>query len=245
MRVVWGVFFKKWIQCLSCVLDECNFYFTPTGLRISSLSSCQTSCIESTIPKESFDVYELEASKTVGVSLTILNSLLKLKSGSQQVVWDIQDESTCTMHFVENNQTHVTFTLAMMHLDADMLQIPDDIVYDACISIDQPKVKYWYQVVQQVKGACLFDIQDQGMTLVSKNDHTQIKLFNHDVQCVLVSEPFNTSIGFKAFENAFQCSQIADQMKIQLKPDQPVGFQVEFGTGAIMTLYVAPLMHDD
>lgn len=245
MRVIWGVFFKKWVQCLSCVLEECNFYFETGGLRISSLSSCQTSCIEAWIPKESFEYYEIGVPTTLGVSLTVLNSLLKLKSTSQQVVWDLNNEDICTMHFIENNQTHVTFTISMMYLETDMLQIPDDIVYDACVTVEQQKMKYWYQVIQQVKGACEFHIQHNGLKLVSKNDHTDIQLFNHDVPCVLISEPFQCSIGFKAFENAFQCSQIADHMKIQIKADNPIGFQVEFGTGASMTLYVAPLMTDD
>ena len=91
MSIVWGKAYKKYVHALSAVLEECNFYFLPDGLKISSLTKCQTSAVESWIPKESFVKYEIEKQSSLGISLETLESLTRLKGKDQEIHWSWEE----------------------------------------------------------------------------------------------------------------------------------------------------------
>lgn len=244
MRVVWCSFFKPWIQSLCSILEECNFHFTSDGLTISSLSSSQTACIECFLPSASFDQYEVSVPTTLGVSLPLLHSLLRLKTPTQQVVWIHENESTCTMQFIEQQHVQIAFDITLMHLEADRLEIPNDTTYDTVLTVTKAKTKYWYQALQQLKSTCQFIVRTDGFHILSSSDYTSIHLYNHDIPCSNTSS-VDLTIGYNAFENAYQCSLLADKMEIRLKNDFPVCFHVQMDDHSYMTLHVAPVMGDE
>jgi len=244
MRVVWNHFFKKWIQSLSSILEECNFMFQQDGLKMSCLSSCQTSCVECWVPATSFGVYDIQEPMTLGISLPVLQSLLRLKQKDQQVTWEWDNDQTCTMKFVQDNRTHVSFGISLMYVEVDAMEIPNDIVYDAIVDVPADKTKYWYQALQQLKGPCKFDVRDDGFHILSSSDYTSIHLYNHTLQ-TNIQQTFNTTIGYKAFENAYQCSLVGKHMQIRMKQQYPIAFFVPLDEHAHMTLYVAPIMEDE
>jgi proliferating cell nuclear antigen len=82
--------------------------------------------IEISIPGTWFDSYEITNPTTIGLNTTSLNKIIKIYQKGQVIDWWLNHEDICNFHFHgEKNGYESQFTLPLVSLDEDLLQIPE------------------------------------------------------------------------------------------------------------------------
>lgn len=244
MSIVWGKAYKKYVHALSAVLEECNFYFLPDGLKISSLTKCQTSAVESWIPKESFVKYEIEKQSSLGISLETLESLSRLKRKDQEVHWSWKEteEEICIQH-VFQDKVQCVFHVRCMHIEADIIEIPQNTQYDMFATLTKDQIKSWLTAIHMTKSSCTFMVTEKTLQFSTKDELKSIQFMNQNIESkVNTEESFRIEISYKAFETAGHISHLNDHLQIRLKNNFPVNFTAEIPQGGFVTLHVAPIL---
>lgn len=116
------------IEVLKDVLNDINIVFDNTGIKIMSMDGSHVALIHMKLEAEKFEDYSCPEKLNVGICITSLYKLMKTVNNSDTIAMFISEKNPNELAIkIENadKNTSTTFTLKLLDIDADDLNIPD------------------------------------------------------------------------------------------------------------------------
>ena len=126
LKTVQATAVKSLFEVLKDILNDINIYFTPTGIKISTLDTARAALVDIFLSSVNFEEYECKEERlAAGVNITNTFKLLKTISVNDTLVMEIEDREHLRIR-IENVQkkTSTSFNLKLLDINEDFIEIP-------------------------------------------------------------------------------------------------------------------------
>ena len=137
-RLLQGVLLKKIIAACKDLVSEANFDCNSRGISMQAMDSSHVSLVTVLLRAEAFDPYRCDRNICMGINMGSLFKLLSCGGAEDSLTLkhDDANDDKVELEFVAPDGGRVSeYALKLMNIDADLLGIPDNIEYDAEITL--------------------------------------------------------------------------------------------------------------
>ncbi len=213
------------------------------GLSFKAIDPSKTALIEFTIPRESFDIFEVDGESKLSVNLEDVGKIMRTAERDDKIgiEWT---ESHITFTF-ERRGVPRTFTLPLQ-TGAEAEEIPE-------LSLE---LNNEFKMAGNVLYETISGIEDVGEVLWITGEDSILKLRSEsdlgEAEIVLSTEKgvleeakienpgFSVSFGMEYFSYLKQPIKLADTAVLRVDTDMPAHIELSFIQGAKLNYYVAP-----
>lgn len=144
LKTVQASAFKALFEVLKDILNDINIYFSPDGIKISTLDTARAALVDINLKADNFEEYTCKQEHiAAGVNITNMFKLLKSISAQDTLTMEIatRDFLKITIENI-NKKTNTSFNLKLLDLNEDYIQVPqiDMSVVTTIPSIDFQKI---------------------------------------------------------------------------------------------------------
>ena len=231
------------ISAASKFIEAGYFEVSEDGFKFKALDPSRTALIEFTIPRESFDEFDVSGDHKLVIDLESLGKILRSAERDDRisVSWT---ESSITFTF-ERRGVSRSFTIPLRteheveEIPALELQLNNEYVtsgttfYDAIASVEDVGETLW--ISGDERSLKLKSISDLGEAEV------ELTLDGGTLEEAKVESPgFSVSFGMEYFSYLKQPIKLSDRVRVKVDSDMPVNLLLEYLQGAMLSYYVAP-----
>lgn len=126
LKTVQASAFRSLFEVLKDILNDINIYFSPQGIKISTLDTARAALVDIFLGADNFEEYQCP-DESIAAGVNISNTFKLLKSISAQDTLTISIESKEFLKFtIENDtkKTKSTFSLKLLDINEDFIQVP-------------------------------------------------------------------------------------------------------------------------
>ena len=145
LKTVQATAFKALFEVLKDILNDINMYFSPEGIKISTLDTARAALVDLFLASDNFEEYHCTKDDAVSAGINVTNTfkLLKSISVNDTLTIEINDREYMNIK-IENSQkkSSTTFQLKLLDINEDFLEIPktDMTVVTTMPSVDLQKI---------------------------------------------------------------------------------------------------------
>lgn len=144
LKTVQAAAFKSLFEVLKEILNDINIYFSPAGIKISTLDTARAALVDMFLSADNFEEYSCEEEEfTAGVNITNTFKLLKSISAHDILTMEINDREHLQI-LIENSQkkSKTSFKLKLLDINEDYIEVPniDMSVVTTMQSVDFQKI---------------------------------------------------------------------------------------------------------
>jgi proliferating cell nuclear antigen len=126
LKTVQASAFKSLFEVLKDILNDVNIYFSPEGVKITTLDTARAALVDINLCADNFEEYTC-TEENISAGVNISNTFKLLKSISAQDTLTIEIVSReflkITIENV-NKKTHTSFNLKLLDINEDYIQVP-------------------------------------------------------------------------------------------------------------------------
>jgi len=128
LKTVQAGAFKSLFEVLKDILNDVNIYFSPKGVKISTLDTARAALVDIFLSSDNFEEYTC-TEETISAGVNISNTFKLLKSISAQDTLTI--EIPQSREFLKitidnvNKKTNTSFSLKLLDINEDYIKIPE------------------------------------------------------------------------------------------------------------------------
>jgi len=118
---------KNLIECLSGILQDCNFIFDASGLKIFAMDETGATLVSVVLHGEKFDCYACTKPLTLGLNISCLHKLLKSIEKDDILSFIVENDKEdilCIRLDNASKKATVTYKLKLLDLDQSTESIP-------------------------------------------------------------------------------------------------------------------------
>ncbi len=231
------------ISATSKFIEAGYFEIGDEGFKFKALDPSRTALVEFTIPRESFDEFDVSGNHRLVADLESLGKILRSAERDDRisVSWT---ESSITLTF-ERRGISRSFTLSLRteheieEIPALDLQLNNEYVtsgttfYDAIASVEDVGETLWLSGDE--RSLKLKSVSDLGEAEI------ELSLDGGTLEDAKVEAPnFSVSFGMEYFSYMKQPIKLSDRVKVRVDSNMPVNLVLEYLQGATLSYYVAP-----
>jgi len=243
--------FQQIFQNVKLFTEHVTLYFESGRFFLQTMDHSHVSVVECVLPAAWFDTYELQQPVKMGLNVLLLSKILSTRDKQCNIVIDMQDTDTLTLHFPGDTLVSREFDMPLMELDTDLLDIPEQ-EYDADVAM--PSV-HFAELVQQLRlfGDTL-DMQCSeeriAMNSVSLDKgrmRSHIDIAKLTSYSIVEEAVIRMSFALTYLGHICAFHKLAQIVEIKVKAEQPlqVTYLLQGVVGAHMRFYLAPKLSDD
>lgn len=116
---------KNIFEVLKDILNDANIYFKSNTITITTLDTARAALIDLELLGENFEEYECKNEECAGVNITNTFKLLKPISNNDTLTIEHNKELLTFKVENETKQSNTQFSLKLLELDEDHIQIPE------------------------------------------------------------------------------------------------------------------------
>lgn len=210
-----------------------------------------------------FTKYEVTESETICVPLNIFTKILHIYSDKQYITiynddtdsLEIEYKSIASISDDENNGESQSkgvfdkyFTIPLMEMDTDMLQIPDT-DYEVDIEMESKRFKGLIDELSNFNETLNIVCDEDQVTMESKSMEgsmkTVINMDDIELLAVVEDKVVTTSFGIKYIANMCQFHKLSSNCSIHISEDMPLMMKFEMDDDCHIQFHVAPKINDD
>lgn len=248
--------FQQIFQNIKVFTDAITLHISPqSGLFLQCMDSSHVSITQFTIPPAWFETFEVGEPTLLSFQSTLFAKIMATRDRIQSVVLRKDDESdTLTISF-ENPETASTvfrkeFTLPLMEIENDLLNIPDDQEYAVEVSMQAAYFAALIAQLQQFGSDAVFDCSEQQIVLSSSTQESGsmrilIDIDRLDEFSIVEGETTRVaySLGFLSKFCGFH--KLSKQVNLNLSGERPMKLVYRMEGDWTMEFFLAPKMNDD
>ncbi|KAI9471315.1 hypothetical protein LPJ78_002790 [Coemansia sp. RSA 989] len=248
---------KKIIEAIKELVDEANFDFSETGIRLQAMDKSHIALSFLHLRNDGFSEYRCDRSQTLGINLNSFSKILKCAANDDQVQVKATDKAeTLAISFESASKDRVSeFNLKLMDIDIDSVDVPD-MDYQATVSMSSQEFARIVRDLMSLGDAVTIDATKQGVRFSANGDDgsgsillRHKKLIDDEGSAasttVDIIEPVNHSLALKYLANFAKAAPLADRVTINLIEDAPVMFEFKISDMGQIRFYLAPQIEDD
>ncbi|KAJ1641929.1 hypothetical protein LPJ64_006168 [Coemansia asiatica] len=247
---------KKIIEAIKELVDEANFDFSETGIRLQAMDKSHIALSFLHLRSDGFSEYRCDRSQTLGINLNSFSKILKCSANDDQVQIKAADEAEALSLTFENSAKDrmSEFNLKLMDIDIDSVEVPD-MDYQATVSMSAQEFARIVRDLGSIGEAVTIDATKQGVRFSATGDDGSGNiLLKHQksvdddstsATTVEITEPVSHSLALKYLANFAKAAPLADRVTINLIEEAPVMFEFKISDMGHIRFYLAPQIEED
>ncbi|KAJ2546338.1 hypothetical protein EV175_005639 [Coemansia sp. RSA 1933] len=248
---------KKIIEAIKELVDEANFDFTESGIRLQAMDKSHVALSFLHLRDDGFVEYRCDRSQTLGINLGSFGKILKCAANDDQVhiKATTDDAETLMISFESSGKDRISeFNLKLMDIDIDTVDVPD-MDYQATVTMSSQEFARIVRDLSSIGDAVTIDATKQGVKFsASGDDGNGSILLKHQkliddegssTTSVEITEPVSHSLALKYLSNFAKAAPLAESVTINLIEEAPVMFEFKISDIGHIRFYLAPQIEED
>ncbi|KAJ1796284.1 hypothetical protein LPJ59_003841 [Coemansia sp. RSA 2399] len=248
---------KKIIEAIKELVDEANFDFTESGIRLQAMDKSHVALSFLHLRDDGFVEYRCDRSQTLGINLGSFGKILKCAANDDQVhiKATTDDAETLMISFESSGKDRISeFNLKLMDIDIDTVDVPD-MDYQATVTMSSQEFARIVRDLSSIGDAVTIDATKQGVKFsASGDDGNGSILLKHQKliddegsssTSVEITEPVSHSLALKYLSNFAKAAPLAESVTINLIEEAPVMFEFKISDIGHIRFYLAPQIEED
>ena len=222
----------------------------PEKLYVQGMDTGHICVYEVMLQSSWFQKWEVDNKQTYGISLPILNKILRICSEKQSIVIHSDNEEELQIDFTSQEKGTLDKYLRMplMDIDVDHLHIPDT-DYDMDIEMDSKKFKGLIDELSNFNETLNINCDGVRVTFESSSGEGSMNVVitteDVDLLAVVEDKEITTSFGIKYISQMCQFYKLAPTCAIHITQDIPIQIKYNIDEESIMRFYLAPKINDN
>jgi proliferating cell nuclear antigen PCNA len=245
--------FTNIFQGLYNVNQDVNFQFNKHNLYIQTMDSAQICLFELRLEDTWFDEYNVDDTddNIVGVNTMILHKILKCKDEDHIITFTYNDSPDSLQIHFEEGKIDKTFNIPTMELDIDVLQIPDQSVWQADFELNSIMFQNLTSEFMLFGEDVKFHCSEEMLSMTSEGDMGKyvININVDDLNEFTIEEEttLNTKYSLKYFNIATGFVKISKQVSIHVSDELPLKINYSLGNSNknYVRFFLAPKVIDE
>ncbi|KAJ1728850.1 hypothetical protein H4S06_001015 [Coemansia sp. BCRC 34490] len=248
---------KKIIEAIKELVDEANFDFTESGIRLQAMDKSHVALSFLHLRDDGFIEYRCDRSQTLGINLGSFGKILKCAANDDQVHIKATTDNaeTLMVSFESAGKDRISeFNLKLMDIDIDTVDVPD-MDYQATVTMSSQEFARIVRDLSSIGDAVTIDATKQGVRFsASGDDGNGSILLKHQkliddegasTTSVEITEPVSHSLALKYLANFAKAAPLAETVTINLIEEAPVMFEFKISDIGHIRFYLAPQIEEE
>lgn len=126
LKTVQASAFKSLFEVLKDILNDVNIYFSPLGVKISTLDTARAALVDIFLHADNFEEYSCtDETLSAGVNISNTFKLLKSISAQDTLTMEITSKEFLKVTIENvNKKTNTSFSLKLLDINEDFIQVP-------------------------------------------------------------------------------------------------------------------------
>jgi len=230
--------------------DSIVLTVSPEMLYIQGMDSGHICVYELMLQSDWFQKWEVDNKQTYGISVPILNKILRICSVNQTIIIHSDNDEDLHIDFTseEKGVLNKYLKMPLMDIDTDHLHIPDT-EYDVDIEMDSKKFKNLIDELSNFNETLNIDCDGEQLTFESSSGEGTMNVIitTDDVELLAVVEDkeIKASYGIKYISQMCQFYKLSSTCAIHITQDIPLQLKYVIDGDSIMRFYLAPKISND
>ena len=248
------VLIRKILDALRELVEEANIECNPSGLSLQAMDQSHVALVSLHLNQKYFDTFKCSDSVTLGVNLGSIQKILKCGDNDDKLTLKTNDDNTELNFLFENGGKYFQFSMNLMEIEADHLQIPEA-EPDASVKMSSLEFQKICKNLTQFGDTVKIAVKPKSVTFsLSGNTGNGIVTLNSfdsagDDKTIEIScqaDSLELSFALRYLNFFTKASPLSDTVTLELSENRPllVRFNLEDNAGFIK-YYLAPKVDED
>lgn len=234
---------KYLIQSLEAIIDEANFVADEEALRLSALDPSRIAMVDLYIPREAFNMYEVEGEVRIGVNFDDLNKILRRAKKEDRVVMAVEGGR---LRITLSGKAERTFSLPLIDIVGEELPTPR-ITFDVSAKMLSDTLRDALKDAEMVSDTTRFIGEESELKIVAKSDKGELEAkFSMEAGSLLeyeVKQPSAASYSLNYLNDIVgRAYRVSDVVTVEFSTNKPLSLTFDIAGGGVLRYYLAPRM---
>jgi proliferating cell nuclear antigen len=247
-----GGILKKIVEAIKDIVSNVNIDAGPNGISMQAMDPSHVALVNLNLKAEGFGDYRADKTFPLGIKLANLNKILKCASNDDIITLECEDEpSQLTLKF-ENNIQSASFSLNLISLDSEQLQIPET-TYSSRITMPTSDFSNICKQLHQLSESVTIKTTHKSIVFSVSGDigsgsleRTNNPSDNVNQKTVIDVDEGVTNMFSLSILNYFnKAASLSDQVNLSLSENTPLVVEYKIHQFGNLKFYLAPKLTEE
>jgi len=247
-----GGVLKKIVEAIKDIVSNVNIDAGPNGISMQAMDPSHVALVNLSLKAEGFSDYRADKTFPLGIKLANLNKILKCASNDDIITLECEDEPTQLTLKFENSIQSASFSLNLISLDSEQLQIPETSYSSRIImpTSDFSNIcKQLHQLSESVtikttQKSIVFSVQgDIGSGSLERCTNMSDNVNQKTV--IDVDEEVTNMFSLSILNYFNKAASLSDQVHLSLSENTPLVVEYKIHEFGNLKFYLAPKLNEE
>ena len=234
---------KYLIQSLEAIIDEANFVADDEALRLRALDPSRIAMVDLYIPREAFNMYEVEGEVRIGVNFDDLNKILRRAKKDDRVIMAVEGGR---LRITLSGKAERTFSLPLIDIVGEELPTPR-VTFDVSAKMLSDTLRDALKDAEMVSDTAKFVGEEAELKIVARSDKGELEAkFSMEAGSLLeyeVKSPATASYSLNYLNDIVgKAYRVSDVVTVEFSTNKPLSLTFDIAGGGVLRYYLAPRM---
>ncbi|RLE86838.1 MAG: proliferating cell nuclear antigen (pcna) [Thermoprotei archaeon] len=234
---------KYLIQSLEAIIDEANFVADDEALKLRALDPSRIAMVDLYIPREAFNMYEVEGEVRIGVNFDDLNKILRRAKKDDRVIMAVEGGR---LRITLSGKAERTFSLPLIDIVGEELPTPR-VSFDVSAKMLSDTLRDALKDAEMVSDTAKFVGEEAELKIVARSDKGELEAkFSMEAGSLLeyeVKSPATASYSLNYLNDIVgKAYRVSDVVTVEFSTNKPLSLTFDIAGGGMLRYYLAPRM---
>ena len=234
---------KYLIQSLEAIIDEANFVADDEALRLRALDPSRIAMVDLYIPREAFNLYEIEGRVTIGVNFDDLNKILRRAKRDDRILMAVMGGR---LRITLSGKAERTFSLPLLDIVGEELPTPR-VSFDVMAKMLSDTLRDTLKDAEMVSDTARFVGEEDELKITARSDKGELEAkFSMEAGSLLeyeVKVPSSASYSLSYLNDIVgKAYRVSDVVTVEFASNKPLSLTFDIAGGGVLRYYLAPRM---
>ncbi|MFZ8830337.1 MAG: proliferating cell nuclear antigen (pcna) [Candidatus Aenigmatarchaeota archaeon] len=223
------------------IIDEGIFKFGKNGISLTAADRAMVAVIDLFISKDSFEEYDVEEEREVGLNMTNFLSLLKRARGSNKIGLEFVDNKLILTIF---DGTKRRFTVPLLQISREEIPPIEQLEFKASVTLKPEILEDSIKDASVITDAVTFYATKNNFKITAEGDvsQTELELVPGDEGLIdlNVKEDSKAKYPLEYLEKILKAAKISDEVNLKFAQDYPMRIDFKYEGKARISMVLAP-----
>lgn len=247
-----GAILKKVVEAIKDIVSNVNIDAGPNGISMQAMDPSHVALVNLNLKAEGFSDYRADKTFPLGIKLANLNKILKCAGNDDTITLECEDEPTQLTLKFENSIQSASFSLNLISLDSEQLQIPETVYSSRVVmpTSDFSNIcKQLHQLSESVtiktthKGIVFSVNGDIGSGSLERKDNPSDKTSEQTI--IDIDEPVSNMFSLSILNYFNKAASLSEQVHLSLSENTPLVVEYKIEGMGSLKFYLAPKLNEE
>lgn len=239
-----GILFKRVIDSIKDFVPEGNFMCSSDGISLQAMDTAHVALVSVFFSLAAFEQYVCQTDIPLGLNISSLTKTLKMADSDDSVQLRAREGGDQLDIRIEQAKRTAKFQLALMDLDMDRLEIPDQ-EYDCHLQMNSNEFKKICSDLSAFGDTITLYGSDEGFSFDVKSAEGQASIqlpYSDDLKCDLDVE---SEFAIRYLNLFSKASVLSPVVFLRFSANTPLVVEYVFGDQGWIKFYLSPKILED